>query len=446
MGRLAGRAGRAARQARCGPTMRALLPALRCRGRCFFHSQEFSFSGSFFEFVRFGKLGGGYGGETFTYPFLNGLLRLTLLPNKGLLWYAPLSVLAVPGFLLLRRRDARLAFALAASALALLFASSAWWAWDGQAGWGPRLVLPALPCLVALAGARARGRRPCLARLAGALALAAGVCRERARRARAVPAVYALSSLVPPQPIADSRAAGTPYEIDRAPDGTLRATAPHHLSLTPAWSPIRVHALVLAARLKGGWDGSLPQLDPPFRPAPSPEPAPALRLARESRPRPGSLRARRRSRASADPYLDALRDQLVRAIDMKDFARADAMGQELERREEKISANDPRTVALVAESLRLRSGASVSLSYLSKKSSSFSSSALSSSSFACHPWILFVRAMAQPPGRLRVPARGAARDLRGCRRGRASARLDAHGVEPGADDGAAVAGLRRSRR
>jgi hypothetical protein len=350
---------------------------------------------SIFEWTRFGKLGGGYGGETFTYPLLTGLLRLTLLPNKGLLWYAPLTAFAIPGFLLLRRRDARLALALAASALALLLASSAWWAWDGQAGWGPRLVVPALPCLVALAGAAFTGDGRSW-RVPGAFAVAAGVCVNALGALTPFAAVYALSSLVSPQPIAESRAAGTPYEITRAPDGSLLATAPHHFSLTPAWSPIRVHALALAARMKGGWDGSLPQLDPPFRPARSLEPAPALRLALAA-PRPGFWRPV--DPGWADPYFDALRDQLVRAIDVKDFARAGAVGRELERREERISANDPRTVALVAESLRLGSGAAVSLSYLSKKSSSslFSSSP-SSPSFACHPWILFVHAMATPPG------------------------------------------------
>jgi hypothetical protein len=352
----------------------------------------------FFEFSRFGKLGGGYGGETFTYPFFTGLLRLTLLPNKGLLWYAPLSVLAVPGFLLLRRRDARLALALAASALALLFASSAWWAWDGQAGWGPRLVLPALPCLVVLAGvALAEGRR--VWRAAGALAVVAGVAVNALGALVPFPAVYALSSQIAPQPIGEARAAGTPYEIDRAPDGTLRASAPHHLSLTPAWSPIRVHALALAARLRGGWDGGLPQLDPPFRPAPAPSPAPALRLAispvRVGWGREFSEREEGERNGSADPYRDALRDQLVRAIDVKDLTRAASLGDELTKREERISANDPRTVALVAESMRLGSGAAAALSYLSKKSPP---SSLSSPSFVCHPWILFVRATAEPPG------------------------------------------------
>ena len=369
----------------------------------------FSFAGIFFlwfllELGRFGKLGGGYGGETFTYPFFTGLLRLTLLPNKGLLWYAPISVLAVPGFLVLRRRDARFALALAASALALLFASSAWWAWDGQAGWGPRLVLPALPGLVVLAGVAFAGAGR-LWRVAGALALALGVGVNALGALVPFPAVYALSASVPPQPISERRADGTPYEIERGADGVLRATAPHHLSLTPAWSPIRVHALLLAARLKGGFEGALPTLAPPFRPTLQGAPAPALRLAL-SPPRPGFWRPA--DRDWAEPYADALRDQLVRAIDMKDFPRSASLGEELTKREEEISSNDPRTVALIAEMLRLgggwgdggtsgglASGAAASLSYLSKKSSSVS---FPSSPFSCHPWILFVRAMAAPPG------------------------------------------------
>lgn len=393
----------------------------------------FSFAGilllwALFELARFGKLGGGYAGETFTYPFFTGLLRLTLLPNKGLLWYAPVAVLAVPGFLALRRRDARLALALAAPGLALLFASSAWWAWDGQAAWGPRLILPALPCLLVLAGVAftERGRTW---RVGGALALAAGAAVNALGALVPFPAVYALSSQVAPQAISASRAAGTQYEIGSGEDGILRATGPHHLSLTPAWSPIRVHALVLAARLRGGFDGSLPQLDPPFRPVPSASPAPALRLAlspvrmgwgREFFER-GIGEGGAGSATWSDPYCEALRDQLVRAIDLGDFARAASLGGELTGREEKISSSDPRTVALVAESLRLGgatagvgasenapvnapvngrardSGASAAFSYLSKKSLSFSPSS-SSSSFSCHPWILFVRAMAEPPG------------------------------------------------
>ena len=383
----------------------------RCRGPCFFRSQEFSFSGLSSSSSGLASSAAGTRARRSRTRSSRVSSVSRWLPNKGLLWYAPVVALSVPGFLVLRRRDSRLALALTASFLALLSASSAWWAWDGQAGWGPRLLLPALPSLLALGGlVFAAGSRPW--RLAGFATVAAGVLVNALGALVPFPAVYVLASQVPPQPITEGRASGTPYEIERGADGVLRATGPHHLSLTPAWSPIRVHALVLAGRMRGSFDGSLPSLDPPFRPAMPPAPAPALRLAlapvRLGWGRdffPGGLG----EGVEADPYRDGLRDQLVRAIDVKDFSRAAEVGGELERAEEKISANDPRTVALLAEALRLdggrvvrwagpvapqaEPGAAAALSYLSKKS-------LTSppSRFACTPWILFVRAMAAPTG------------------------------------------------
>ncbi len=69
------------------------------------------------EIFRFGRLFGGYPGEDFSYPPLTGLLRLIVLPNKGLVFYAPLVLLAPWGFARLVRRDARLAWGLGLSAL-----------------------------------------------------------------------------------------------------------------------------------------------------------------------------------------------------------------------------------------------------------------------------------------------------------------------------------------
>lgn len=364
-----------------------------------------------FEFVRFGKLFGGYAGETFTYPFFAGLLRLTVLPNKGLFWYAPIVLLAPLGFLVLRRRDARLALALAASAATLLLTASAWWAWDGQAGWGPRLLLPALPPLLVFAGLACSGSGGPV-RLAGGLALALGAGVNLLGALVPFPAVYALSSVLPPQPISEARAAGTEYEIERGGDGILRATGPHHLSLTPSWSPLRVHALLLAAKLRGtasdtlARDG-LPQLDPPFRPVLPKDPAPALALAlRPVRVGWGREYFFGREERLSDPWVDAMRDQAIRAIDMKMYVRSKSLGEDLLGRNgrDSDSANDPLVVALVAESIRLGRGdaggnalepgpATAALLYLSEKSSS-------SSFFSCHPWILFVRSMAAPPGDL----------------------------------------------
>ena len=167
-----------------------------------------------FEVIRFGKPGGGYTGETFSYPFFTGLLRLTVFPNKGLFWYAPFVLLAPLGFLVLVRRDARLALALYASSLSLLFAASAWWAWDGQAGWGPRLLLPGLPPFVFLAGlACASSGRP--ARVGRCAGSAVRLRRQPARRAGAVS--RRLCALGCRSPAADPGGAGGRHGVrDRA--------------------------------------------------------------------------------------------------------------------------------------------------------------------------------------------------------------------------------------
>ncbi len=103
---------------------------------------------------------------------LRGVVGQVLSPGRGLVWYAPPAVLAVFGFGELRRRDGRLAWALAAAVLVqLLFYSlrSTWW---GNWCWGPRYLVPVLPLMVVLA-ALALERRTL--RLPAALLAALGV-------------------------------------------------------------------------------------------------------------------------------------------------------------------------------------------------------------------------------------------------------------------------------
>ena len=341
-----------------------------------------SFSGllaiwALFEVVRFGKLFGGYGGETFLYPPFAGLLRLTLLPNKGLLVYAPVVLLAPAGFLRLFRRDRRLALAIAASAVAILLPVSAWWAWDGQAGWGPRLLVPLLPPLVLLAGLAVAEGGAAL-RVAGAVLAAVGVGVNLLGALVPFPQLYALSSLVEPQPVPEGRAEGTPYEIWRRSDGTLLASAPHHLSLTPAWSPVRLHARLLAARLRGEPRPGFPDLDPPFRTAWPERPAPALAAAGSPfawpfwgraflAPQPGT----------ADPWRGALLDQAVRALDLKRSERAASLAARLTA--PSPVATDPRVAAIGAEAVRLLGRPDEARALLEK------------SPEPCHPWVVHVR-------------------------------------------------------
>jgi hypothetical protein len=333
------------------------------------------------ELARFGSLFGGYPGETFTYPALTGLLRLTLLPNKGLLFYAPSVALAPLGLVLLARRDRTLALALAASATVVLASAAAWWAWDGQAGWGPRLLVPSLPMLILLAALAAAWGSTAVRFVAAATAVA-GVLVNALGALVPFPQVYALVSTAPPRPISAARAEGTQYEIERTADGTLLATAPHHLSLTPSWSPLRVHFRLLLEKLKGGdlgarlASGGLAGFDPPLSPRIPAGPSPALRAALTPFAWPFVSRALVAPLArTADPERDALRDQAVRALDVGRFARALSSAREL------LSADpsDEGDIALAAEAA-LRLGRRADADAL-----------LASAPRSCHPWILFVR-------------------------------------------------------
>jgi hypothetical protein len=332
---------------------------------------------AFFDLLRFGRLGGGYVNEHFDYPFFTGLLRMTMLPNKGLLFYAPLAVLSPLGLLLFRRRDARFAWALAASAAAILAATSAWWAWDGQAAWGPRLLVPALPPVIVLAGLAIAEGGP-RARAAGVLLAAAGVLVNALGAFVPFPGVYALATLVPPQPITEARAAGTRYEIEPGPGGVLLATGPHHLSLTPAWTPLVIHSRILARKAEGTRDFSFPDLTPPFLPAWPPQPAPAL----VSCGWPLAWTFWGRSFVSplpglVDPYRQAMRDQAVRAVDQKELGRASRLSREL--METGGKPPDPFDVALAAEA------------ELNRGSPEEADRLLAKSPEPCHPWINFVR-------------------------------------------------------
>ncbi|MBL8153189.1 MAG: hypothetical protein JNM70_03320 [Anaerolineae bacterium] len=104
--------------------------------------------------ARFGSpLTTGYGfdtGEGFTTPLLTGLFGLTISPFRGLFWYSPALLLALPGGLMLRRRDGRLAALLLALCGVQLILFALWSSWEGGVVWGPRFLLPIVPLLALL--------------------------------------------------------------------------------------------------------------------------------------------------------------------------------------------------------------------------------------------------------------------------------------------------------
>ncbi len=102
--------------------------------------------------LRFGGfLNTGYsfvpGEEGFTSPLWWGALGLILSPARGLLWYTPTSLLAIAGWRKFSRTQPVLGWTLLAVAGAHLIVFGLWWEWWGGYTWGPRFLLPLMPCL-----------------------------------------------------------------------------------------------------------------------------------------------------------------------------------------------------------------------------------------------------------------------------------------------------------
>ena len=88
-------------------------------------------------------------GEGFTTPLWLGAYGLLVSPARGLLWFFPLGLLAMPGWGMLRRRVSSVAWLALAVLIWHIALFSLWWSWAGGVSWGPRFLLPALPALAA---------------------------------------------------------------------------------------------------------------------------------------------------------------------------------------------------------------------------------------------------------------------------------------------------------
>jgi len=81
----------------------------------------------------------------FNVPLASGVYGLLFSSGKSVFQYAPVllaSAWAVPYFWRSRRRDLWL---VAVPSLFTLGVIAKWWAWSGDWGWGPRLLLPVVP-------------------------------------------------------------------------------------------------------------------------------------------------------------------------------------------------------------------------------------------------------------------------------------------------------------
>jgi hypothetical protein len=104
-----------------------------------------------YNLVRFGSaLTTGYGfgvGEGFTTPLLKGLIGLSISPFRGLAWLSPVLLIAIPGWLMFRRRNRGLAWMTLGLVVIQWLAFAAWSSWDGGVVWGPRFLIPIIPLL-----------------------------------------------------------------------------------------------------------------------------------------------------------------------------------------------------------------------------------------------------------------------------------------------------------
>jgi hypothetical protein len=89
-----------------------------------------------------------YGIGGFGPPRLEALVGLTLSPFRGLFVYSPFLLLAVPGWLLLRRRRAEDAWLALGCVVPLWLVISGWHDWKGGAALGPRNLLVGVPFLL----------------------------------------------------------------------------------------------------------------------------------------------------------------------------------------------------------------------------------------------------------------------------------------------------------
>jgi hypothetical protein len=322
-----------------------------------------------FEIVRFGRPFASYGkSQQFNHPLFDGVWRLLVGPNKGLLFFFPLLVLAVAGLVALAgRRATRLpAAAIVAVSLVTLVIYSAWWAWDGTCGWGPRFLVPLVPLLSAAAGAGVLTRPGRVA--AGCLtALGFGVNLLGVLTPEAASFHYVFSTggvRVPPG------------ELARYPASFREATGQTEPILArnlvarydAAFAQIPLHLFLLRARLGGAdpaaieetlatppWIGAHPDAVPdlPIRTMVLTTATPLVRELTEPFRWPHLGAAMARSEAAPPgtfnpAWRNALQDQIYRNLDIGRAERSVPLAYYLHD-----TLPSGHTAALVAESLRL---------------------------------------------------------------------------------------------
>jgi hypothetical protein len=309
-----------------------------------------------FEMQRFGRPFGGYPDDRFTHPWGDGLWRLVVGPNRGLLLFWPALALFAWAGLHLRRAGLASPAGRAWLGAALVLTSqlavaAGYWGWHGMEGWGPRLVVSAIPLLAPFAAVAPGSTRRSV--LAGAVALSLAVNLPPLLQHPTPVATYVMNLEWPE--VDEAEAARYPfYATARSAAGRPTVVPFAVLEREPTANPWRLYTWFrqasalegapLAERLAAPpWKAARPGLVPP---ATWPE-----ELARDVAPRRRVGFLGRSLLGSGGPYatvyLDALLDQVVRAHQQDRLDRAMALS---ERR--LALAPDGETAAWRLETLR----------------------------------------------------------------------------------------------
>ncbi len=291
---------------------------------------------AYFELARFGTFFGGYPDDRFTHPWLDGVWRLLVGPNRGLLLFWPaLLLFAWAGArwkgAWLSTPASRAWLGAAVALAAQLGVAAGYWGWHGMEGWGPRLVVAAVPLLAPFAAvAPGTGRRLLLA---GVVAVSCAVNLPPLLQHPTPVATYVMNLNWPAVP-PDEAARYPFYATARSADGQPTVVPFAPLELEPSANPWRLYWWFWRATHLAG-ESLAERLQRPPWIAARPDLVPAAGwpqdVAREVAPPPRTGFLGRSLLGTGGPYatvyLDALLDQVVRANQQGRIDRALALSE-----------------------------------------------------------------------------------------------------------------------
>jgi hypothetical protein len=283
------------------------------------------------ELARFGHFFGGYPDDRFTHPWWDGAWRLLVGPNRGLLLFWPALLL----FGWAGRRwwkapiatpESRAWLAAGLALTAQLAVAAGYWAWHGMEGWGPRLILAAVPLLAPFVATAPVPSRTYVLSCVVVLCLLANA---PPLVQHPTPVATYVVNLAWPE-IPEREAPRYPfYATSRASSGRTTVVPFAVLEREPAANPWQLYLWFWRSSHAEGEDLASRLLQPPWVRA-QPSLVPAVKwppdVARQVAPPPrwGFLGRSLTSRGGpyATVYLDALLDQVVRANQQGRIPRA----------------------------------------------------------------------------------------------------------------------------